>query len=143
MPETRRMIGVVVVDDNELLCQSIERWMTDATGVRCLASTGKVGEARKFVADLRPDVLLLDAEIPGEDTFALIRWVAGAHPSTKVLMLSGYLAEAYVSNALALGASGYVLKDESLPTIIESIKSAAKGELVLSKSVKPLLLGPA
>jgi two-component system, NarL family, response regulator DegU len=132
-------VGVVVVDDNELVRQSIERWMTGSNGVRCLASVETVEEARRMADQFRPDVLLLDAEIPGGDTFSLIRWARTNYPSMKVVMLTGQLSQECLCTSLDLGASGYILKDESLPSIIDAIRRVAEGEIVLSPSVRSLV----
>jgi DNA-binding NarL/FixJ family response regulator len=136
-------VGVLVVDDNDILGQSMQRWMTGAQGARCLGWTDQVTDAKRLVVQLRPDVLLLDVDIPGGDTFALLRWVAAEHPRVKVVMLSGHLRQDYVERALDEGASGYIVKDESPATILDLVRRAAAGEIVLSSTARSWMADPA
>jgi DNA-binding NarL/FixJ family response regulator len=135
-------IGVLVVDDNDILGQSMQRWMTGSKGARCVGYTDDVNEARSLMAELQPDVLLLDVDIPGGDTFGLLRWTALEHPRVKVVMLSGHLRQDYVERALDEGASGYIVKDESPATILELVIRAAAGEIVLSSTARSWMDDP-
>lgn len=140
--ETRDGIRVLFVDDNDILGASMGRWMTDAVGMRWLGWTDDLAAARRMLETGRPDVLLLDIDMPRQDTFAFLRWVAEEHPDTRVLMLSGHMRQEYVERALDDGASGYIVKDESLPTIVEFVRRAAAGEVVLSSTARSWVTGP-
>lgn len=135
-------IGVLVVDDNDILGESMQRWMTGAQGVRCVGWTGNVDEAERMVAELSPDVVLLDVDIPGGDTFALLRSVTANHPGVKVVMLSGHLRQDYIERALDDGAAGYIVKDESPAKILDFVRRSAAGEIVLSSTARSWMNGP-
>lgn len=128
-------IGVLVVDDNDILGEAFERWLGRAEGMRCVGWTHRFDEAERLVAERKPDVLLLDVDIPGCDTFALMRSIASRH-SVKVVMISGHMRQDYLDRALDAGAAGYIVKDESPSAILEYVRRVAAGELVLSTTAQ-------
>jgi DNA-binding NarL/FixJ family response regulator len=129
---TAKEIGVLVVDDNDILGESMRRWVTGTEGVRWLGWTDDVGAAAGMIERLSPDVVLLDVDMPSGDTFELLRRISREQPGVKVVMLSGHMQQDYIEQALDCGASGYIVKDESPATIIDFVRRAAAGEIVLS-----------
>jgi DNA-binding NarL/FixJ family response regulator len=124
--------GVVVVDDNDLLGGAIERWLSRSARVRWLGWTPDALGLPGLLTEKRPDVVLLDVDIPGVDTFALLRRVVAEFPSVRVVMLSGHVRREYIERALDAGAAGYIIKDERVPDIVSLVERAAAGECVLS-----------
>lgn len=132
-------IGVLVVDDNTLIGDSMTRWFTNESDLKLLGWTGTVEEAATMVKQLRPDIVLLDVDIPGGDTFKLLRQIVKEFPGTKVIMLSGLYHEQYIEKALDEGAMGYIVKDETPASIIKLVRKAAAGSVVLSATAR---MGP-
>jgi len=98
----RDCISVVIVDDSSSVCDALSRLLNGDRGIECIASTGDGAEARRITDRLHPGIVLLDIEMPGVDTFALLRWIVSNHPWTKVLMISGYVLPALIERSLDL-----------------------------------------
>lgn len=128
--------GVMVVDDNDLLGEAIERWLSRSTKVRWLGWTDDANNLPGLIAEKHPDVILLDVDIPGVDTFKLLGNVIAEFPNLRVVMLSGHVKREYIERALDVGAAGYIIKDERVPDIIDLIERAAAGECVLSPTAQ-------
>lgn len=119
------------MDDNEWIAEAIERRLRrdgDFEWLGWLPSTqGLIDQAEAQ----RPDVVVLDVDIPGEDTFNAIRTLAARVPTARVMMLSGHIRSDYVDRAVAAGAWGYLSKNEDNSTIINALRQIARGEFVL------------
>src|SRR5690606_26093956 len=114
--------GVMVVDDNDLLGEAIERWLSRSTKVRWLRWADDANNLPGLIAEKHPDVILLDVDIPGVDTFKLLGNVIAEFPNLRVVMLSGHVKREYIERALDVGAAGYIIKDERVPDIIDLIE---------------------
>ncbi len=84
--------------------------------------------ALRIVAQLQPDVLLLDMEMPGMPGLEVARQLAAEDHPVRVLALSAYDDEQYIFGLLDIGASGYLTKDEAPTTILDAVRGVAKGE---------------
>jgi DNA-binding NarL/FixJ family response regulator len=122
----------MVVDDNRLAAEALERWFTSGGGFRWLGWTAEGAEVGPMVAERRPDVVLLDVDMPGVDCFAILERLVAEHPTVRVVMFSGHVRADYIERALAAGACGYVVKDEQVAAISDLLRRAAAGECVLS-----------
>lgn len=133
-------ISVMVIDDNDLVGEAISRWANrQSDSVRWLGWTDDGSAAPALVAERRPDVVLLDVDIPGVDTFALVGRLKARHPQGRVVMLSGHVREEYIDRAADAGAMGYIVKDESPKEILALAQRAATGEFVLSQTARNLV----
>jgi len=137
----RDCISVVIVDDSSSVCDALYRLLNGDRGVECVASTGDGAEARRITDRLHPGIVLLDIEMPGVDTFALLRWIVSNHPWTKVLMISGYVLPALIERSLDDGAAGYIHKGEAPAEMVDCIRRAAAGEIVLGEAAREFLRG--
>lgn len=136
MTAVAKTIGVVVVDDNRLLGDSMARWLLDTPGFRWIGWAAAAESARELVERTTPDVVLLDLDIPGVDTMELVRWMVAHNPSGRVVMLTGHYRHDLVERALAAGASGYIVKDERPAEILSMMRRVARGEVVLSETAR-------
>ncbi len=124
---------VMCVDDNESVAQSLERRLTMDKQFDWLGWLPTCAELIAKAGERRPDVVLLDIDIPGDDTFEAIQNLARRHPSARVLVLSGHVFSDYMDRAIAAGAWGYLSKSEETGLIIDAIRRVAAGEFVLGK----------
>jgi DNA-binding NarL/FixJ family response regulator len=131
-------IGVMVVDDNSLVGEALGRWARRQPALRWLGWTDDQGAAAAMVAEHHPDVVLLDIDIPGVDTFALVSVLKQRWPEVRVVMLSGHVREEYIDRAADAGAAGYIIKDEPPREILALAQRAAAGEFVLSETARAL-----
>src|SRR4051812_21299119 len=141
MPTTSKPIRLMVVDDNDLLCGSLERWFGKNPSIEFLGSVTEGALAVDEVLRCAPDVLLLDVDIPKRSGLDILKSVLAARPQTRVVMLSGHLRREYIEKSLARGASGYILKDVRIPELAELITRAAAGEQVLCEASRAALRG--
>lgn len=130
--------GVLMVDDNALACAAMERRFADAHDLRWIGWTADVTAALRLLAEHRPAVVLLDIDMPGVDTMALLRRMTGGTPSGRerggaaVVMFSGLDQTALIEQAFNDGAAGYIHKDEPTAVIENLLLRASRGEYVLS-----------
>ena len=141
MAEPGKRIRLMVVDDNDLLCGSLERWFGRNPGIEFLGYVVDPAQAVDQVVRLAPDVVLLDVDLPRRSGLDILKAILSKRPQTKVLMLSGHLKREYVEKSLDLGAMGYVLKDVRVPELAEMVAHAAAGEQVLCQASKAVLRG--
>ncbi|MGD0393633.1 MAG: response regulator transcription factor [Acidimicrobiales bacterium] len=123
-PVTRR---VVVVDDHELLRAGTRRILEDATGFSVVGEAGDADAALSVIADVKPDVVLVDIRLPDKNGIELARQIAVNFPDVTVLILSAYDDENYVRASLAAGVAGYLLKTMPSDELVRCITSACDG----------------
>jgi DNA-binding NarL/FixJ family response regulator len=128
MAEDESPYGLVMVDDNRLAAEAMERWLERSGELRWLGWASDRAAAHALVAERRPAVVLLDVDMPGVDSFELLRGLSGV----RVVMFSGHTQTALIDRALRDGASGYIAKDEPMTVIAGLLVRAARGECVLS-----------
>ena len=129
------MIRVLVVDDEDLVRSGL-RMILGAEGDLDVVGEASDGlAALAAVADLKPDVVLLDIRMPGLDGLEVARRLAAGHPATAVVMLTTFDNDEYVFAALEAGAAGFLLKDAPAGRLAEAVRAAATGDAVLAPSV--------
>jgi DNA-binding NarL/FixJ family response regulator len=133
-------IAIMLVDDNQLAAEALERWLLTVPGMRWIGWAADGPTAKAMVAERTPDVVLLDVEIPGTDTFELLRHLNQDFPQLRVVMFSAYVRAEYIDRALGDGAAGYIFKDEPLPVIADILRRAGAGECVLSPAAMAAML---
>ena len=133
-------VGILLIDDNTLAGDSLGRWALRQPGrVRWLGFTSDCAAAPALVAERQPDAVLLDIDIPGVDTFALVERLLAIRPTLRVLMFSGHVRREYIDRSAEAGAMGYIVKDESPKDIVALVERAVAGEFVLSRTVQGLI----
>jgi len=145
--ETPSIPGLFMVDDNTLAAEALEVYLPITGLLRWLGWSPDPVAAVPLIVKLRPDVVLLDVEIPGTDCFAALRALVSQCPSSRVVMFSGHTQVALIERALQEGAAGYIVKDDPTSTIAQLLVSAARGECVLSPTASSVYMraggGPA
>jgi len=134
-------IRILFVDDNVLAAQALERWFGSAPGFAFAGWAGDADRAVSRAAAEKPDIILLDLEMPGVDTVALIPRLLRILPETKVVMLTGHVRTSDIERTLQAGAAGYISKDEPTAVIRSLVARAAAGEYVLSPAAQRVYLG--
>jgi DNA-binding NarL/FixJ family response regulator len=120
-------ITVAIVEDNEKLRTTLARVLNRADGFECV-STYETAEAA--VADLpqkKPNVVLMDINLPGMNGVECTRKLKEAAPEIQIVMLTVYEDTENIFNALAAGASGYLLKRTTTPELLESLREVNRG----------------
>jgi DNA-binding NarL/FixJ family response regulator len=135
-------IDVLIADDQALIRSGLRAIIDSEPGMQVVGEAGDGAEAVEAVRRLRPHVALMDIRMPHLDgvaaTKALLR---GAAPvATKILILTTFHLDAYVTGALRAGASGFLLKEATGDQLVEAVRIIAAGEAILAPSVTRRLL---
>lgn len=133
------MIRVFLVDDHEVVREGLSSALKNAPGIDVVGDCGDGKEAVRLVRSLQPDIVLMDIEMEDLDGIQAAQIIHTQSPHTRVIMLTTFADQGRIQQALAAGASGYLLKTASLTTIISKIRAAYEGEAVLSPEVEQVL----
>jgi DNA-binding NarL/FixJ family response regulator len=128
-------VRVLLVDDQALFREALAMLLGVQDDIEVVGEAGDGAQALARVADLRPDVVLMDLRMPVLDGIAATRRVRAEHPAVRVIALTTFDDDADVFAALRAGAVGYLLKDVSSARLAEAVLAAARGETVLQPSV--------
>ena len=120
-------IRVMVVDDHPLVRDSLRRVLDNSREFEVVGEASDGVEAVPLAAELRPDAVVMDLIMPGKDGAAACREIMDLLPHTRVLMLTASTDDDAVIEAVAAGAAGYVIKDASLPDLLEAVRDVAMG----------------
>jgi DNA-binding NarL/FixJ family response regulator len=121
------MIGILLVDDQKLIRQGLKALLELDPDIQVLGSASDGQTAIEQAEILHPDIVLLDIRMPGMDGVMATRIICERFANTKVIVLSGYDDEEYLTDALRSGAKGYLLKDTPAEELIGVIRSVHKG----------------
>jgi DNA-binding NarL/FixJ family response regulator len=131
---------VVIADDHTFYREGLARLLRKF-GVDVVGEAPDGETAVRLVEETSPDVVLLDLRMPGVSGLDALRTLAERAGSARVLVLSVSAEESDVTEAIAAGASGYVLKDEPVEEVIAGIRAAAAGGARISPGTASALLG--
>jgi DNA-binding NarL/FixJ family response regulator len=134
------VIRVLVVDDHPVLRGGLADLLGQADGVELagLAADGSAGV--DLAVDERPDVVLMDLEMPGVDGIEATRRIRSALPETQVVVLTSFSDRDRILAALDAGAAGYLLKDAEPGELLRGVHAAAAGEAPLAPRAASALL---
>lgn len=133
-------IRIVVVDDHALLRGGLVVQLDGEEDMEVVGSCPDAETAIAQVAQHRPDVVLMDIDLPGLNCFAACRLIAGQSQSTRVIFLSAYGHDRWIDQALEVQAWGYVTKSESFSEVCEAIRSVVQGRVHFSDDIKSRLV---
>jgi DNA-binding NarL/FixJ family response regulator len=129
------MIRVLVVDDNALLRAGLVTVLSSDAHIEVVGEAADGHSAVRLATTLRPDLVLMDVEMPGGDGITATHQVTSTLPDVRVLILTMFDLDDYVVTALRTGASGFLLKTTAPEALIGSIKKAASGDTTLGPTV--------
>jgi DNA-binding NarL/FixJ family response regulator len=128
-------ITIVLVDDQMLMREALALRLSQEAGFRVLATVRDADAAVREAELHKPDVVLMDIDMPGRCCFDAARLIAAASPETAILFVSAFCHDRYIEEALAAGAAGYLTKDESPQTLIAAIHAARAGSAYYSPEI--------
>jgi DNA-binding NarL/FixJ family response regulator len=132
----REPLRVVVADDHPAYRAALARVLRE-NDIDVVAEASNGESAIRAALETRPDVVVMDLNMPGVSGLDATRRLSDEAPSTRVLVLSVSAQEEDVSEAMQAGAHGYVLKDGPLEEVIVGVRAAAAGHSVISPRVLP------
>ncbi len=126
---------VLVVDDQSMVRAGFRLLLADETDIEVVAEAGNGREAIACAARFHPDVILMDIRMPELDGLEATRRILATDTTTRVLILTTFDLDDYVFEALRVGASGFVLKDDPPEQLLAAVRTIAAGEALLSPAV--------
>ena len=134
-------VTVLIVDDHAIVRHGLRTYLGAQAGLLVVGEAASGEEAVRLVAELVPDVVLLDLVLPGLDGIETTRQVRRTSPSTRVIVLTSFADDELVVRALRAGALSYLLKEAHPGEVAAAVRRAARGEAVIHPSVASRLLG--
>ncbi len=129
-------IRTVLADPHELFRDVLAARFESHPKIEVVGTTTDSDQLVQICRRERPQVVVMDVSLPGRGTFDAAEAILAERPQTKIILLTSHLADIFVGYALRLGASGYLLKDETFDRLCEAIESAVAGGTYFSPPVQ-------
>ena len=129
------MIKVLIADDQEIVCEGLKMILETDPQIRVIGTANDGQEALDLVEALAPDVVLMDLQMPRMNGVQAIRRLKVTHPDLPVLVLTTYMDDKWLFDAIRSGASGYLMKDRPRLELIEAIHGTVAGDTYIDPSV--------
>lgn len=134
------MIRVLLADDHAVVRAGIRQFLEHAGDIQVVAEASDGDAARSLIAQHRPDVAVLDIQMPKASGIEVTRWLRANHREVGVLVLTAYDDDPYVLAVLQAGANGYVLKTAAPQDIIRAVHDVYEGKSALDPAVAQKLM---
>ena len=132
------MKNILLVDDHRLLRQAVKRALIEA-GFNIVGEASDGEEGVNLVNELSPEIVILDITMPVMDGLTALKIIKKSKPDTKVIMLTMHGESSVVSQAISLGASGFITKDVPMTEVIDLVARIADGQIMSSEIAQRLL----
>jgi DNA-binding NarL/FixJ family response regulator len=129
-----RPIRVLLVDDHQLLVDALTHVLGREPGIEIAGVARSVGEAKLAARD-RMDVVLMDYRLPDGTGADATRFIKSRWPGAKVIMLTGVTDDETMLDSIQAGADGYLTKDRAISDVVEAVRGAQAGEILLPRAV--------
>ncbi len=121
-------IRVLIADDHAIMRVGIKNILLRSKEIQVVGEAGNGAEAIALIGELKPDVLILDMEMPVMDGVETARRLQAMKSPVRILVLSAYDDRQYIIEMLNMGAAGYLIKDEAPEVIVDAVQGIARGE---------------
>lgn len=128
-------ISIVLADDHTVVRRALRMLLEDEPGFEVVAEAEDADGAIRYVRGHKPDVLILDLNMPGRPSLEAIPDMHEASPETKIVVLTMQKEPAFARQALQLGVLGYVLKEAADDELVQAVRSAAAGDTYLQPAL--------
>ena len=138
--KSKAKIRVLLADDHHIVRAGIRQLLESAQDIQVIAEAGDGEEAQALIQKHKPDVAVLDIQMPKASGIEVTRWVRARLPEVGVLILTAYDDEPYVMAVLQAGANGYVLKTAQTDDLIQAVRDVNEGKSALDPNVTHKLM---
>jgi DNA-binding NarL/FixJ family response regulator len=129
-------ITVLLADDHSLVREVLEAYLRAAADLMVVGSVGNAEEAVQWAVQLRPNVVLMDIDMPGLEAFEAADLIRDMSPNTRIIYLSAFVHDRYIERALRVEASGYISKSEAPDVVVNAIRQVTGGMAYYSGDVR-------
>ena len=138
--KSKTKIRVLLADDHHIVRAGIRQLIESAGDLQVIAEAGDGEEAQALIEKHKPDVAVLDIQMPKASGIEVTRWVRARLPEVGVLILTAYDDDPYVMAVLQAGANGYVLKTAEADELIQAVRDVNEGKSALDPAVTRKLM---
>ena len=139
MKAKRGKTGILFADDHQIVREGFVRLVGREADMKIVGEAENGLEAVRLAIELKPDVTVLDLRMPLKDGATAAAEILAANPDAKIMLLTSFATAAEVKVALDAGVLGAVVKDSSSETLIEAIRTTARGEKFISREIADTL----
>jgi DNA-binding NarL/FixJ family response regulator len=139
----RNPIHILIADDHPIVRQGLRQVLEAEPSLKIVAEAEDGETALRMVKEIRPDIAILDVNMPKMGGFEVARIIGQKELAVEVIFLTIYSDEEMFNKALNLGAKGYVLKDSAVSDIVNSIRAVTRGQCFTSPSITTYLFNRA
>ena len=138
--DTKKIISVVIFEDNGNLRRGMQTLINGTMGFECAGAFGNCDNLIKNISDSKPDVVLMDIDMPGTNGIEAVKMLKNQFPEVKILMQTVFDDDEKVFNSICNGAEGYILKSTPPVQILESICDIHEGGSPMTPSIATKVL---
>jgi DNA-binding NarL/FixJ family response regulator len=128
-------LSVLIVDDHPIFRRGLRALLASHAGLRLIGEATSGPEAVRLAAELRPDLILMDLQMPGGDGITAIRRIIAVQPESRILVVTMFDDDESVFAAMRVGARGYVLKDMDDEDLARALLAVGNGEAIFSAAI--------
>lgn len=136
------MIRVLITDDHLIVREGLRLILETAENIEVVGEAVDGAECLQLVPTLKPDLILMDLQMPRMDGITAIGHLRKDHPDIAIVILTTYNEDDLMIRGLQAGARGYLLKDSSRESLLDTIRAAVKGETLLKPEILARVLAP-
>jgi len=129
------MIKVLIADDQEIVCEGLKRILETDPLIEVTGTANDGQQALDMIAKELPDLVLMDLQMPRMNGVQAIRRLRVSHPDLPVLVLTTYMDDKWLFDAIRAGASGYLMKDRPRQELLDAIHGTVAGDAYIDPSV--------
>ncbi|MDR3629785.1 MAG: response regulator transcription factor [Desulfocapsaceae bacterium] len=141
MPDTNDLTRILLVEDHPVFIVGLKELINQEADLKVCGEASDVPSAWKQLQAFRPDMVIVDITLKEGNGIDLVRDISKHDPSLPVLVLSMHEESLYAERALAAGARGYIMKQETSTSIIQAIRCVLGGEIYAGKNLMRAILG--
>jgi DNA-binding NarL/FixJ family response regulator len=140
MPKSKNRIRLILADDHNIVRAGVRQLLESADDLQVVAEAQDGEQARTLIEKHKPDVAVLDIQMPKASGIEVTRWVRSHFPEVGVLILTAYDDDPYVMAVLQAGANGYVLKTGQADELIQAVRDVHEGKSALDPNITRKLM---
>lgn len=129
------MLRILITDDHPVYRTGLKTLLADEPEFQVIGEAATAEEAIQLCADLQPDIVLMDLQMPGGSGIDAIRHISRHQPQSRIVVLTLFDDDSSIFAALRAGARGYLLKDSDEVEIVRAVQAVANGEAIFSPSI--------
>lgn len=140
LSKSKAKIRILLADDHHIVRAGVRQLLESASDLQVIAEAGDGEEAQALIQKHKPDVAVLDIQMPKASGIEVTRWVRAHLPEVGVLILTAYDDDPYVMAVLQAGANGYVLKTAKADELIQAVRDVHEGRSALDSNITRKLM---